>query len=168
MKKISDYITKKVADKLSGMCKTDRENYEKYWDDINPFIKFGCLKDEKFAEKMNDYIIFKNLDGKYLTLKDCLEANKEKAMKTQVFYVTDEKEQSQYINMFKEARPGCGDPSHMPSIPRSSPIVEQKNEKREVPADRRGCQRDLQGEGRGRRGRKGAGEEGRREPCRDL
>ncbi len=73
VKKISDYITKKVADKLSGMCKTDRETYEKYWDDINPFIKFGCLKDEKFAEKMNDYIIFKNLDGKYLTLKDCLE-----------------------------------------------------------------------------------------------
>ena len=101
VKKISDYITKKVADKLSGMCKTDRETYEKYWDDINPFIKFGCLKDEKFAEKMNDYIIFKNLDGKYLTLKDCLEENKEKHENT-VFYVTDEKEQSQYINMFKE------------------------------------------------------------------
>lgn len=103
VKKISDYITKKVADKLTGMCKTDRENYEKYWDDINPFIKFGCLKDEKFAEKMNDYIIFKNLEGKYLTLKDCLEANKEKNHENQVFYVTDEKEQSQYINMFKEA-----------------------------------------------------------------
>ena len=103
VKKISDYITKKVADKLSGMCKTDRENYEKYWDDINPFIKFGCLKDEKFAEKMNDYIIFKNLDGKYVTLKDCLDANKEKNHENQVFYVTDEKEQSQYINMFKEA-----------------------------------------------------------------
>ena len=103
VKKISDYITKKVADKLSGMCKTDRENYEKYWDDINPFIKFGCLKDEKFADKMNDYIIFKNLDGKYLTLKDYLEANKEKKHENQVFYVTDEKEQSQYINMFKEA-----------------------------------------------------------------
>ena len=101
VKKISDYITKKVADKLSGMCKTDRETYEKYWDDINPFIKFGCLKDEKFAEKMNDYIIFKNLDGKYLTLKDCLEENKEKHENI-VFYVTDEKEQSQYINMFKE------------------------------------------------------------------
>ena len=84
------------------MCKTNRENYEKYWDDINPFIKFGCLKDEKFAEKMNDYIIFKNLEGKYLTLKDYLEANKEKHENT-VFYVTDEKEQSQYINMFKEA-----------------------------------------------------------------
>ena len=101
VKKISDYITKKVADKLSGMCKTNRENYEKYWDDINPFIKFGCLKDEKFAEKMNDYIIFKNLEGKYLTLKDYLEANKEKHENT-VFYVTDEKEQSQYINMFKK------------------------------------------------------------------
>ena len=101
VKKISDYITKKVADKLSGMCKTDRENYEKYWDDIAPFIKFGCIKDEKFAEKMNDYILFKNLDGKYLTLKDCLEENKEKHENT-VFYVTDEKEQSQYINMFKK------------------------------------------------------------------
>ena len=101
VKKISDYITKKVADKLSGMCKTDKENYEKYWDDINPFIKFGCLKDEKFAEKMNDYIIFKNLDGKYLTLKECLEENKEKHENT-VFYVTDEVEQSQYINMFKK------------------------------------------------------------------
>ena len=100
VKKISDYITKKVADKLSGMCKTDKENYEKYWDDINPFIKFGCLKDEKFAEKMNDYIIFKNLDGKYLTLKECLEENKGKHENT-VFYVTDEVEQSQYINMFK-------------------------------------------------------------------
>lgn len=102
VKKISDYISKKVADKLSGMCKTDRENYEKYWDDINPFIKFGCLKDEKFAEKMNDYILFKNLDGKYLTLKDCLEEN-EKEHKNQVFYVTDEKEQGQYIHMFREA-----------------------------------------------------------------
>lgn len=101
VKKISDYITKKVADKLSGMCKTDKENYEKYWNDINPFIKFGCLKDEKFAEKMNDYIIFKNLDGKYLTLKECLEENKEKHENT-VFYVTDEVEQSQYINMFKK------------------------------------------------------------------
>ena len=100
VKKISDYITKKVADKLSGMYKVHREDYEKYWDDINPFIKFGCLKDEKFAEKMNDYIIFKNLDGKYLTLKECLEENKEKHENT-VFYVTDEVEQSQYINMFK-------------------------------------------------------------------
>ena len=101
VKKISDYITKKVADKLSGMCKTDHENYEKYWDDISPFIKFGCLKDEKFAEKMNDYIIFKNLEGKYVTLKEYLDGNMAKREKT-VFYVTDEKEQSQYINLFKE------------------------------------------------------------------
>lgn len=101
VKKISEYITKKVGDKLSGMCKTDKENYEKYWDDINPFIKFGCLKDEKFYEKMKDYIIFKNLDGKYLTLQECLDENKEKHENT-VFYVTDETEQSQYINMFKE------------------------------------------------------------------
>lgn len=128
VKKISDYITKKVADKLSGMYKVERENYEKYWDDINPFIKFGCLKDEKFAEKMNDYIIFKNLDGKYLTLKDCLEANKEKGHENQVFYVTDEKEQSQYINMFKEA--GL-DAVILPNAI-DSPFIshlEQKNEK---------------------------------------
>lgn len=103
VKKISDYITKKVADKLSGMCKTDRENYEKYWDDISPFIKYGCLRDEKFAEKMEDFIIFKNLDGKYVTLKDYLEAAKEKH-ENKVFYVTDEKEQSQYINMFREEK----------------------------------------------------------------
>ena len=70
VKKISDYITKKVADKLTGMCKTDRENYEKYWDDISPFIKFGCIKDSKFGEKMTDSILYKNLDGKYLTIKD--------------------------------------------------------------------------------------------------
>ena len=76
VKKISDYITKKVADKLSGMCKTDKENYEKYWDDINPFIKFGCLKDDKFCEKMTDYILFKNLDGEYMTLPECLEVKK--------------------------------------------------------------------------------------------
>ena len=101
VKKISDYITKKVADKLSGMCKTDRETYEKYWDDIAPFIKFGCLKDEKFAEKMDEYIIFKNLEGKYLTLKDCLEKAKEENHENKIFYVTDEKEQGQYINMFK-------------------------------------------------------------------
>ena len=73
VKKISDYISKKVADKLSGMCKTEKEEYEKYWDDISPFIKFGCLKDDKFCEKMTDYILFKNLDGKYLTLPECLE-----------------------------------------------------------------------------------------------
>ena len=74
--KISEYITKKVADKLSGMCKTDKENYEKYWDDISPFIKFGCLKDDKFCEKMTDYILFKNLDGQYVTLPECLEVKK--------------------------------------------------------------------------------------------
>ena len=71
--KISEYITKKVADKLSGMCKTEKEEYEKYWDDIAPFIKYGCLRDDKFCEKMNDYILFKNIDGKYLTLPECLE-----------------------------------------------------------------------------------------------
>ncbi len=76
VKKISEYITKKVADKLSGMCKTEKEEYEKYWDDISPFIKFGCLKDDKFCEKMTDYILFKNLDGVYLTLPECLEVNK--------------------------------------------------------------------------------------------
>ena len=101
VKKISDYITKKVADKLTGMCKTDRENYEKYWDDISPFIKFGCLKDEKFEEKMKDYILFKDLDGKYLTLQDCLDNAKEKHENV-IYYVTDEKEQSQYINMFRK------------------------------------------------------------------
>ena len=123
VKKISDYISKKVADKLSGMCKTDRENYEKYWDDISPFIKFGCLKDEKFCDKMTDYILFKDIDGKYLTLKDLLpeeevsdvdivedaeqaEASDENAeeepRKNTVFYVTDEIQQSQYINLFRE------------------------------------------------------------------
>ncbi|MCI6042537.1 molecular chaperone HtpG [bacterium] len=117
VKKISDYISKKVADKLTGMCKTAREDYEKYWDDINPFIKFGCIKDTKFADKMNDYILFKNIDGKYLTLKDCIEENKKedtaenaaenqesdkKEEKTTIFYVTDEIQQSQYINMFRE------------------------------------------------------------------
>ena len=101
VKKIADYITKKVADKLSGMCKTDKESYEKYWDDINPFIKFGCLKDDKFCEKMTDYILFKNIDGKYLTLPECLEENKEKHENT-VFYVTDEIAQGQYIKMFKD------------------------------------------------------------------
>ena len=129
VKKISEYISKKFADKLSGMCKTDRENYEKYWDDINPFIKYGCIKDEKFSKKMMDYILFKNIDGKYLTLEDCINENKkeeapaenteEKAEttententenadekkepeKTTVYYVTDEVQQSQYINMFR-------------------------------------------------------------------
>ena len=78
VKKISEYITKKVADKLIGMCKTDKENYEKYWDDISPFIKFGCLKDTKFCDKMNDYLLFKNLDDKYLTLPELLVKEEEK------------------------------------------------------------------------------------------
>jgi len=143
VKKISEYITKKVADKLTGMCKTDKENYEKYWDDISPFIKFGCLRDEKFCDKMNDYILFKNLDHKYLTLPECLKADEEPEQtdgenggeketatgengetvevenadgtpvtdsadepeedtRKTIYYVTDEKQQSQYINMFKE------------------------------------------------------------------
>ena len=110
--KIADYISKKVADKLSGMCKTDRESYEKYWDDISPFIKFGCLKDEKFCDKMSDYILFKNLDHKYMTLKDLVpeeekteenaEEKAEEKGKTTIYYVTDEQQQSQYINMFKK------------------------------------------------------------------
>lgn len=160
VKKISEYITKKVADKLSGMCKTEKEEYEKYWDDISPFIKFGCLKDDKFCEKMTDYILFKNLDGNYMTLPECLEVNKIDPDETQetatdengekveaevvdengekvdaeivdengdkvedenadggddseaeeekkekvIYYVTDEKQQSQYINMFKAAK----------------------------------------------------------------
>ena len=131
VKKISEYITKKVADKLSGMYKVDRENYEKYWDDISPFIKFGCLKDEKFQEKMKDFIIFKNLEKKYITLPEYVKAangNSEDAVdadgktveaevvdetsenkkdeketkKTTIYYVTDEQQQGQYINMFKE------------------------------------------------------------------
>lgn len=101
VKKISDYITKKVADKLSGMFKTERETYESYWDDLSPFIKFGCLKDSKFDEKMKDYILYKNVAGKYVTLPEYLEAGKEKYENT-VFYTDDEKVQSQYINMFKE------------------------------------------------------------------
>ncbi len=101
VKKISDYITKKVADKLSGMCKTDKENYEKYWDDISPFIKFGCLKDEKFCDKMSDYVLFKNLDNKYLTFKEALEENKERHENT-IFYTNDPVQQSQYVNMFKD------------------------------------------------------------------
>ena len=82
VKKISDYITKKVADKLAGMCKTEKESYEKYWDDISPFIKFVCLKDEKFCDKMNDYILFKNLDDKYLTLPECLKVDEEESTET--------------------------------------------------------------------------------------
>ena len=128
--KVADYISKKVADKLNVMFKTDRENYEKYWDDISPFIKFGCLKDEKFGEKMKNSMLYKNLDHKYMTLEDIIkEAKGEEAdaakteetkeeetktdaeeskdtdakeeEKTRIFYVTDEVQQSQYINMFK-------------------------------------------------------------------
>ncbi|MCR5584600.1 MAG: molecular chaperone HtpG [Lachnospiraceae bacterium] len=138
VKKISDYITKKVADKLIGMFKTDRENYEKYWDDLSPFIKFGCLKDDKFRDKIKDFMIYKNLEGKYITLPEYVKASKgeiegetvvtdengnkveaevvgdskddkkddksadKEAKKDIVYYVTDEKQQSQYINMFKE------------------------------------------------------------------
>ncbi len=140
VKKISDYISKKVADKLAGMCKTEKEEYDKYWDDISPFIKFGCLKDDKFCEKMTDYILFKNLDGKYMTLPECLEVGKtdpdevgeteenieeqtevldadgnvvsdeetdaqeEEQKEKVIYYVTDEKQQSQYISMFKAAK----------------------------------------------------------------
>ena len=147
VKKISDYISKKVADKLAGMCRTEKEEYEKYWDDISPFIKFGCLKDDKFCEKMTDYILFKNLDGKYMTLPECLEVNRidpdeaenatdengnkveaevvsdgdaagdganggnaddaaegEEKKEKVIYYVTDEVQQSQYINMFKAAK----------------------------------------------------------------
>lgn len=101
VKIISDYITKKVADKLSGMCKTEKEEYEKYWDDISPFIKFGCLKDPKFCEKMKDYILFKNLDDKYLTLPELIGENEGEAEGT-VYYVSDRTIQGQYITMFKE------------------------------------------------------------------
>ena len=132
VKKISDYITKKVSDKLTGMFKTDRENYEKYWDDISPFIKYGCLKDDKFGDKLKEAVIFKDLDGKYLTADELIKkenpdateadtgkANKacdadaktdekqeeqqEEKAKSRIFYVTDEKEQGQYIRMFKNA-----------------------------------------------------------------
>ena len=121
VKKISEYISKKVADKLTGMCKTDRENYEKYWDDISPFIKYGCIKDDKFYDRIKDCLLFKNLDGKYLTLQDFVAKNKKEDTaeavketestenaeekqkeKTVLFYVTDEVQQSQYINLFKE------------------------------------------------------------------
>ena len=101
VKKISNYITKKVAEKLSGMCKTDRENYEKYWDDISPFIKFGCIRDEKFSDRMKDYLIFRNMEGKFITLPEYLEAGKEN-YENKVFYITDEIAQSQYMNMFRE------------------------------------------------------------------
>ena len=100
VKKISAYITKKVAEKLTGMCKTDRENYEKYWDDIAPFVQYGCLKDEKFEEKVKDAVLFKNLAKKYLTLDDCLKENEER-FPNRIFYVTDEKQQRSYIDLFQ-------------------------------------------------------------------
>ena len=102
VKKISDYITKKVADKLTGMCKTDRESYEKYWDDISPFIKFGFIRDQKFADKIKDYILFKNMEHKYVTLSDLVPAPANDDDVTTLYYITDEIQQSQYINMFKE------------------------------------------------------------------
>ncbi len=153
VKKISDYITKKVADKLSGMCKTDRENYEKYWDDINPFIKFGCIKDEKFCERMMDYVLFKDIDGNYTTMKEYLgpdaeEEKKEDAQeaeqtvepkegeeseekepeKTTIYYVTDEVQQSQYINMFREQKMNAVLLKHTIDNPFISHL-EAKNEK---------------------------------------
>ncbi len=98
VKKISDYISKKVADKLSGMCKTEKEEYEKYWDDISPFIKFGCLKDDKFCEKMTDYILFKNLEGKYLTLPECLEVNKTDGEEADVVDENGNKVEAEVVN----------------------------------------------------------------------
>ncbi|MFR5701200.1 MAG: molecular chaperone HtpG [Eubacterium ramulus] len=123
VKKISEYITKKVADKLTGMCKTDKESYEKYWDDISPFIKFGCLKDEKFCDRMNDYILFKDINDKYMTLPELLKEKEEKEAESKdentddnadntdeqkdtretIYYVTDKNQQGQYIRMFKES-----------------------------------------------------------------
>ena len=100
VKKISAYITKKVAEKLTGMCKTERESYEKYWDDIAPFVQYGCLKDEKFEEKVKDAVLFKNLEKRYLTLEDCLKEN-EARFPNRIFYVTDEKQQRSYIDLFK-------------------------------------------------------------------
>ena len=123
VKKISEYITKKVADKLTGMCKTDKESYEKYWDDISPFIKFGCLKDEKFCDRMNGYILFKDINDKYMTLPELLKEKEEKEAEAKdentddnadntdeqkdtretIYYVTDKNQQGQYIRMFKES-----------------------------------------------------------------
>ncbi len=150
--KISDYITKKVADKLAGLCKTEKESYEKYWDDLSPFIKYGCLKDDKFCEKMNDYILFKNLDGKYLTLPECLEVKPidvqdeavdengesveveevtetadEEAKEKIIYYVSDEQQQSQYIKMFKAEKMDAVILTHNIDAPFTSQL-ESKNE----------------------------------------
>ena len=169
VKKISDYITKKVADKLSGMCKTQKDEYEKYWDDIAPFIKYGCLKDDKFCEKMNDYILFKNIDGVYMTLPECLETkpidtdeeeNTEKAADGEekadngadeaekpddapeeesaenesdekkekiIYYVTDMKQQSQYVGMFRKAKMDAVVLTHQIDLPFINQL-ESKNE----------------------------------------
>ena len=153
VKKISEYITKKVADKLIGMCKTEKESYEKYWDDISPFIKFGCLKDEKFCDKMKDAVLFKNLDHKYLTLEDIINESKaagteeetaeeaaaetdvqtdtddqdKEPEKTSVYYVTDEVQQSQYINMFKAQGQDAIVLTHNIDSP-FVPQLEQRNE----------------------------------------
>ena len=146
--KISEYISKKVADKLSGMCKTDKETYESYWDDISPFIKFGCLKDDMFCDKMRDYMLFKNLDHKNLTLKECIENNKpatedatvevetvegdasgeeKEKEKVTIYYVTDEQQQSQYINMFKAEGMDAVILTHIIDSPFISQL-EQRNE----------------------------------------
>ena len=169
VKKISDYITKKVADKLSGMCKTQKDEYEKYWDDIAPFIKYGCLKDDKFCEKMNDYILFKNIDGVYMTLPECLETkpidtdeeeNTEKSADGEekadngadeaekpddapeeesaenesdekkekiIYYVTDMKQQSQYVGMFRKAKMDAVVLTHQIDLPFINQL-ESKNE----------------------------------------
>ena len=166
VKKISEYISKKVAEKLAGLCKTDKENYDKYWDDISPFIKYGCLRDDKFCEKMTDYILFKNLDGKYLTTPEALQINKEaeeaaaneeatdengnkveaevvdaegntadadkkeeekdKEPRT-IYYVTDEQQQSQYINMFKAQKMEAFIMNHSIDVPFMQQL-ESKNE----------------------------------------
>ncbi|WP_022777904.1 molecular chaperone HtpG [Butyrivibrio sp. AE3009] len=167
VKKISEYISKKVAEKLAGLCKTDKENYDKYWDDISPFIKYGCLRDDKFCEKMTDYILFKNLDGKYLTTPEALQINKEaeeeaaeeeavdengnkveaevvddaktdsadskaddkeedKEPRT-IYYVTDEQQQSQYINMFKAQKMDAFIMNHNIDVPFMEQL-ERKNE----------------------------------------
>ncbi|VYT66782.1 molecular chaperone HtpG [Intestinibacter bartlettii] len=99
--KISKHIVKKVADKLKSLCKNEREKYESFWDDIQVFIKYGCLKDEGFYDKIKEYILYKDLDGKYITLKDYLEYAKDKH-ENKVFYVVDKEQQSQYIKLFKE------------------------------------------------------------------
>ena len=136
VKKISDYITKKVADKLSGMCKTDRENYEKYWDDINPFIKFGCIKDEKFCERMMDYVLDAEEEKKEdaqeaeqtVEPKEGEESEEKEPEKTTIYYVTDEVQQSQYINMFREQKMNAVLLKHTIDNPFISHL-EAKNEK---------------------------------------